>query len=289
MKDIKLNKLNTIGITFVSCSLIFNMMTVLSDETLTDSLKDTHISFSSKPTQVRFIELFSSEGCSSCPPADLWISTLRNQTGNAMKLWRDFVPIKFQVDYWNKLGWTDKLSKQAFTERQNNYMSEWGQSQVYTPAFVLDGGEWKPRGSFGNLVRDLAFLRSESPSLGNSVGILKVESLEKSKRKFQVVFEFSPETKKTSKGKWVIYGALLGNGIRSEVRSGENGGKTLNHEFVVLSMIRSPPSEKLVADMNFEEFSKAKSQIVPKSYSIAFWISPSDSQKPIQVVGGDIE
>src|SRR2546423_563124 len=94
--------------------------------------------FESKPTRTHLIELFTSEGCSSCPSAEAWLSNLKNEP----RLWQDFVPIAFHVDYWDHLGWRDPFASKAWTERQADYSVRWKGDSVYTPAFVLDGKEW---------------------------------------------------------------------------------------------------------------------------------------------------
>src|SRR5580698_8345911 len=90
--------------------------------------------------RVAVIELYTSEGCSSCPPADHWLEALRNQRG----LWRDFVPIGFHVNYWDNLGWKDRFASRPFTQRQYALAGTWGGNSVYTPCFAFDGKEWHP-------------------------------------------------------------------------------------------------------------------------------------------------
>ena len=65
------------------------------------------VTFASTARQTSLLELYTSEGCSSCPPAEAWLSGLKDNPG----LWRDFVPVAFHVDYWNYLGWRDKWSR----------------------------------------------------------------------------------------------------------------------------------------------------------------------------------
>src|SRR4051794_26867392 len=92
----------------------------------------------SETTQTSLIELFTSEGCSSCPPAEDWLGRLKQHPG----LWQDFVPVSFHVDYWDGLGWPDRFARKEFTARQNTYARSWKAASVYTPGFVLDGREW---------------------------------------------------------------------------------------------------------------------------------------------------
>ena len=95
--------------------------------------------FTSGENRVHLLELYSSEGCSSCPPAEEWLGALREAPG----LWRDFIPIVFPVDYWDHLGWRDRYGRKAYTTRQYAYATQWRSNNVYTPEFVLDGVEWR--------------------------------------------------------------------------------------------------------------------------------------------------
>src|SRR6266850_7749231 len=95
--------------------------------------------FESKPARTHLLELFTSEGCSSCPPAEAWLSNLKNEP----RLWQDFVPVAFHVDYWDHLGWRDPFASKMWTERQADYSARWKSESVYTPAFVLDGVVWR--------------------------------------------------------------------------------------------------------------------------------------------------
>src|ERR1700756_4134568 len=95
--------------------------------------------FQSGETQTSLIELFTSEGCSSCPPAEKWLSALKTNP----ELWKKIVPIAFHVNYWDRLGWRDRFSKPEFTERERRYAAVWGGDSVYTPCFALNGHEWR--------------------------------------------------------------------------------------------------------------------------------------------------
>src|SRR5215510_6018940 len=95
------------------------------------------LQFESGPQRIHLIELFTSQGCSSCPPAEAWLSKLKSEP----RLWKDFVPLAFHVDYWDRLGWRDPFAMKEWTARQYQYSSAWKSEGVYTPGFVLDGRE----------------------------------------------------------------------------------------------------------------------------------------------------
>src|SRR5215208_4087318 len=88
----------------------------------------------SPATLTPVIELYTSEGCSSCPPADRWLSTLKTGDGNARA-----VVQAFHVGYWDYIGWIDRFASPAFTERQRQIARRNGQSGIYTPQVVRNG------------------------------------------------------------------------------------------------------------------------------------------------------
>src|SRR5260370_42576237 len=97
--------------------------------------------FESGPERTHLLELFTSEGCSSCPSAEAWLSKLKAEP----RLWKDFVPIAFHVDYWDRLGWRDPFAAKEWTARPYRYSSSWKNDGVYTPGFVLGGRESQAR------------------------------------------------------------------------------------------------------------------------------------------------
>src|SRR4051812_18023944 len=91
------------------------------------SARADEVTFESKPTRTHLLELYTSEGCSSCPPAEAWLSALKNDP----RLWHDFVPVAFHVDYWDHLGWTDPFAAKRWTERQTDYSLLWKTESIY--------------------------------------------------------------------------------------------------------------------------------------------------------------
>jgi hypothetical protein len=211
------------------------------------------------PARVHLLELYSSEGCSSCPPAEAWFSKLKRDPG----LWKSVVPVEFHVDYWNSLGWPDALSSPAFTERQRNYASSWGADNVYTPEFVLDGAEWR-RGSLDSI-----------PTTGAS-GLLKVVV----QAGGRVAITFEPGSGST--GSWEVHAALLGMDLSSDVTAGENNGRRLQHDFAVLSL----QSSALPEDSTSVNLILPSEKIQPGHAAIAVWVTKKGEQTPVQAAGG---
>jgi len=174
--------------------------------------------FESGDTQSSLIELFTSEGCSSCPPAEKWLSRLKSN----QELWKKIVPVAFHVDYWDHLGWRDRFAKPEFTSRQRRYAAAWGGDSVYTPAFVVNGKEW--RSWFGG---------NSVPTTSTKVGVLRVSLGDDGK----LSATFAPET--TELRALALNVALLGNDLSSDVKRGENSGRKLRHDFVALDLIQA--------------------------------------------------
>jgi hypothetical protein len=210
----------------------------------------------SGPQQVHLLELFTSEGCSSCPPAEERFSALK---GNAA-LWKGVVPIAFHVDYWDYLGWPDRFASPEYTARQQRYASEWGGDSVYTPEFVLDGRE---------------FRSGEIPALSGSGGNLTVEF--NSARELTVRYDPAAPG---SGGGWEAHIAPLGLGLETDVRAGENGGRRLRHDFVALALVPVP----LRAGTNTGTVSLPARKQGEKA--IAVWITRAGQGTPVQATGG---
>ena len=217
--------------------------------------------FSSGEARTQLVELYTSEGCSSCPPAEAWLGTLREQPG----LWRDFVPVAFHVVYWDHLGWRDRFASKAGTERQYGYAETWASRSVYTPCFVLNGAEW--RETFG---------RRAPPVSTEKVGVLAAECRDDGVCRVN----FSP-TAGAARADYEVHVAQLGGGIASDVRAGENEGRMLRHEFVALSLQHQP----LVDGVAQLPLTPLKIPGVTRR-ALAIWVTRRGELRPLQATGG---
>jgi hypothetical protein len=103
------------------------------------TLRAQELVFNHSGPKAALVELYSSEGCSSCPPAEAWLNHLKAAPG----LWSEVFPVAFHVDYWDNLGWPDRLASASYTQRQRDYAARLGQDSVYTPEFIVNGHEWR--------------------------------------------------------------------------------------------------------------------------------------------------
>ncbi len=219
--------------------------------------------FQSGPAQTSLVELYTSEGCSSCPPAEAWLSRLKDNPG----LWKNFVPLAFHVDYWDRLGWRDRFSSKQWTERQSRYAAHWRSESVYTPAVVVNGRE--ERGWSGT--------KFDLPN-NKQTGHLNVTTSDG--KTFAV--EFRPVDGLSSA--YEAHLALLGSGISTSVRAGENNGRNLAHDFVVLDL--QDAGLKSDAGFNRARLTTDATTESGARKAIAVWVTPRGQLFPLQATGG---
>ena len=237
--------------------LLLFVSTAASAET-----SERQASFASGDQRVALIELYTSEGCSSCPPADRWLSKLKDDS----RLWKDFAPIALHVDYWDYIGWRDRFARSEYSDRQRQYAVEGGVSVVYTPGMFRDGKEWRDWRYDGAPA-------SEEPGAGDLA--VQVNGRE-------VAVQFSPEQDTNSE--MTVHVALLGMNLETRVRAGENRGRTLRHDFVALGIASTrleTASDGYRAMIDLPDVS-----VTSDDLALVVWVSRADKQAPVQSVGG---
>ena len=167
-------------------------------------------SVASGATITPVVELYTSEGCSSCPPADKWASTLKGS---------NTVVQAFHVGYWDYIGWVDRFAAPAYTQRQRDIAAKNNLRSIYTPQAVLDGKDW-PRWA--------GLPESQEPAKANIT--LKQLGTDQ--------FEASV-TPVTPAANWSAYWTVTEHGHNSKVLSGENKGEFLKHDFVVRQLVQA--------------------------------------------------
>jgi len=218
--------------------------------------------FESGDKRTALIELYTSEGCSSCPSAEAWLSKLKTNPG----LWKDFVPLAFHVDYWDRLGWRDRFAASAWTQRQNAYASFLNGESVYTPQFIVNATEWRNW-----------FRSGELPKADVRGGILSAATTDG--QKFTISYRGFDKTELEA------HVALLGCGVHSRIAGGENNGRQLQHDFVVLAhRSASMKNNSGSAQTDVALDSLGRGDVAEKA--IAVWITRENQLPPLQATGG---
>ena len=217
------------------------------------------VTISSTKEQTYFLELYTSQGCSSCPPAEHWIS----QFTENKNLWKSIIPLNFHVNYWDYLGWKDPFGSAEFSQRQRTYATLGKSRIVATPGFIIDGKGWQ--GWFKGTGFPKANIKSSN-------------TLTASISETQIKLDFDS----IADDDLVAHVALLGFGIETKVKAGENNKRLLNHDFVVIgyqqgAMIVDNKSSSI--DLPFPVSVKVDST----KTAMVVWVSTKKDPTPIQV------
>ncbi|MEM0955420.1 MAG: DUF1223 domain-containing protein [Pseudomonadota bacterium] len=186
--------------------LAASLITLISSNTFADW------SCKSSSSQAALVELYTSQGCSSCPPADRWLSALKDRDD----LWTEVVPVAWHVTYWDYLGWRDPFGRRENDQRQRRMAAAVG-SGVYTPGVFLNRGEYQrwrvtPPQRVDTLSMDVGVLSAKSAGAAVAVSFEPAAGLS---------FE-SPRAE-------IVY---LRANQKTDVGRGENRGRNLKHDFV---------------------------------------------------------
>jgi len=205
------------------------------------------------------VELFTSEGCSSCPPADALLERLdRSQPVNGAEL----IVLSEHVDYWNDIGWKDPYSSHEYSERQSAYAARSGRGSVYTPQMVVDGhfelvGS-DERGAIEAVENETKFVKAPL-----SLSAVRFDS----NNKLSVHVEAGPLGPSTAAHSATLLVAIADDTDESQVSRGENAGRTLKHVAVLRSLVPAGTigkTEKLFQDVtvNFSNENRRRLRIV---------------------------
>jgi hypothetical protein len=166
------------------------------------------------------IELFTSQGCSSCPPADRWLASLEPGT---VVGGRPVIPLAFHVDYWNDLGWADPFSTEAWSQRQYHYARSLGSRGAYTPEVVV-AGRHDAVGSRTDAVT--ALIAAAPPTADLDASLTRTASA------LTVHAAPPPDT--------AVWAAVVEDGLITEVHAGENRGESLRDDHIVRALVAIP-------------------------------------------------
>jgi hypothetical protein len=163
------------------------------------------------------LELYTSEGCSSCPPADKWLSNLSIDSSKV-------VPLAFHVDYWDYIGWKDRFAKAQYSDRQRKTAAFNHAGFVYTPQFVLNGQDFKgwDDSRLNSVIKNQppARVSLTLEAIDNQTGDLTLKATANTTH--------AEDAKNTD-----VFIALYENKLVSQIKAGENNGRELKHDYVV--------------------------------------------------------
>jgi hypothetical protein len=199
------------------------------------------------------LELFTSQGCSSCPAADKVLSILGRDERTRGRV----VPLAFHVDYWNRLGWADPFSSPAWTERQYAYQRALGGDSAYTPQLVVDGRRELNGGHGQEALEHLAEALARTPAATLQVSRREAPDPAKSLAVDVAAEVVGPIGAKRAQ----VMVALYENGVTTQVARGENASKTLENDFIV---------RRLASAFSFEPKAGAR-----KAGTASFKLEPS--------------
>jgi hypothetical protein len=170
------------------------------------------------------VELFTSEGCSSCPPADEVLAKLdRTQPVQGAEI----IALGEHVDYWNRLGWIDPFSSAEFSARQSGYADSFGRDGVYTPQMIVDGRDEFAGGNMSR-ARDAIARAAQSPKA--NIQLVASQGSNKNEVKLSIQIRDLPRVAAGDTADVLL--AVTENNLRSEVPRGENAGRSLRHSAV---------------------------------------------------------
>ena len=215
----------------------------------------------SGPGTTPVVELYTSEGCNSCPPADQWLSRLKADPG--------VVALAFHVDYWDRLGWKDRFASSAYTQRQAQSQRSSGARFSYTPQVIVDGAD-RPEWS-----------RIAAPLSAKGRPVANVElSLSREGNHFSASIAAAPG----APARLAAYWAVTEQGHVSAVKAGENDGVTLKHDYVVRDYRPVAAWQMAAGTPTLLEFDAPPQADSAHARSVNLVVIDADSGRPVQAL-----
>ena len=209
--------------------------TSLRHETSSKEIANERMSLtaSTQRTVPVLVELFTSEGCSSCPPADDVLSKLvRADAISGVEV----IALGEHVDYWNNLGWTDPYSNAIFSQRQREYSQIFDRDSVYTPQMIVDGHD-QFVGSDWSRARASIITAAKTPKGRIDLSLSKTASLDQASSILSLTIQITDLPERSSGDKAEVVLALTENNLQTQVPRGENRGRQLRHNAVVRELM----------------------------------------------------
>lgn len=190
----------------------------------TSLVAEDAMSVTSPTHRVALLELYTSEGCNSCPAAEKWLGQLTSKGYSSDKV----IPIALHVDYWDYLGWRDIYSDRRHSQRQQQHVQRNKLATAYTPQLILNGKNLRP----SRLLKGrLKIINAQTASIKIELSALMLEN-----NQLAVTSHIYPVQNSAIEAK-ILFLALVEDDIDSNIKSGENAGRTLKHNGVTRSLL----------------------------------------------------
>ena len=232
---------------------------------------------SSTDKRVSLLELYTSEGCSSCPPADKWLSGLRAAGYRSDRV----IPLAFHVDYWDYIGWKDRFAKAEFTARQRQAASKSLLGFVYTPQVILNGRDFRRWQIPTRFEQGLHDDNSAAPRASMALALATLPSGEIS----ATVRTQALDTDSRKHGD--VYIVVFENGLKSTVNAGENNGRELAHDHVVREWM-GPYKLQDAAKSQWEKLILLKAEWKERKAGVAAFVQHRSSGEVLQAVASEL-
>ncbi|MCE9661301.1 MAG: DUF1223 domain-containing protein [Burkholderiales bacterium] len=211
-------------------------------------------------TSAPVVELYTSEGCNSCPPADRWLSKLKSDPS--------VVALAFHVDYWDRLGWKDRFASAAFTSRQAEQQASNGARFSYTPQVVVDGQD-----------------RKDWPGIATPIGKRAASPVDVVLTRDGDRVTASVAATSRAPKRLAAYWAVTEQGHVSAVKAGENRGVTLEHDYVVRDYKTVPAwTASTTAPQTVAFQLPAQTDATPHPRAVNLVVVDADTGRPVQAV-----
>lgn len=216
-------------LTLLCAVLAFAVFTLRRESSPSTTIAATIEPFNDKRAPV-IVELFTSEGCSSCPPADAVLAQLQKDQPVA---YTEVIALSEHVDYWNYIGWADPFSSAAFSARQESYAGAFGSERIYTPQMVVDG-QIEFVGNSLSKAREAITKASQAPKADVRIEAKTDDVKDDRAIRLSVSVKGVPQISRGDVAETIL--AVTEDGLSSNVSRGENTGRRLAHTAVVREM-----------------------------------------------------
>ena len=227
----------------------------------------------SGPRRAAVVELYTSEGCSSCPPADRQLSRLASPS-SGLALGRDIVPLALHVNFWDYIGWKDPFARAEFTARQRALVAANGGRTLYTPHFFVNGRELRDRSRLDSAIR--------AQNAQGAAAAIRIDASPSAEGRLRIALRVDGARPSRPDSPLALYAAVTESGLSNRIGAGENRGAVLAHDHVVRHWLGPVPIAAGAATL--ERTLALTPEQAAKGISLAAFVQDTRSGEVLQAV-----